>query len=477
MSLRRLRGVDAYVWYNQTHTNHMHTLKVAILDTARASAPYSAEQFTSDLNDRLHRIPSFRWLVVETPLGLHHPVWVEDPDFDVARHVFRTTAKAPGGPRERDDVIGAIAATPLPSDRPLWQLHLIEGLDDGRVAAVVKVHHAMADGNAAANQLLAITDDTALEGVAPPTTPWNPAPVPSRSTLIWQALQAHPPQARRLAELVRQTHRGRRAAKEYWRRRGASPTRPFSGPRTFLNGTIDHRRGFATTAISLEAVNDLRGRDYSVNDFVLAIATGALRRILLDHDDLPGEALVAYVPAATSRLPDRLYGNSVGPLFTELPVHIDDCRRRLPLIHDSMQSARQANELLGPHLFDDWLEYVPPKLFTWVSGAYSRSELVARRRPRMNVLVSNVRGPAKPLTIFGQPMCDFYSVGPLDIGMALNITVWSYAGNLNFTALTCPAQLPDAHAVAAAIQDAFNELQSDLGRAAGPPAEVDSPAK
>jgi diacylglycerol O-acyltransferase / wax synthase len=461
LSLRRLRGVDAYVWYNQTPTNHMHTLKVAILDTARAAVPYSAERFSSDLNDRLHRIPSFRWLLRETPLGLHHPVWVDDPDFDIARHVFRTTAKAPGGPRERDEIIGAVASTPLPGDRPLWQVHLVEGLADGRVAAVVKVHHAMADGNAAANQLLSITDDS--EGVAPPSAPWNPAPVPSRSTLIWQALRAHPPQARRLAELVRQTQRGRRAAKEYWDGRDDSPTRPFSGPRTFLNGTIDQRRGFATTAVPLQAVNTLRGSDYSVNDFVLAIATGALRRILLDHNDLPGEALVAYVPSATSRLPDRLYGNSVGPLFAQLPVHIDDCRRRLPLIHDGMQSAREANDLLGPHLFDDWLEYVPPKLFTWIAGAYSRSKLVAGRRPRMNVLVSNVRGPSRPLSLFGLPICDFYSVGPLDIGMALNITVWSYAGNLNFTVLTCPAQLPDAHAVTAAIQDAFHELQSVLG--------------
>jgi len=463
MSLRRLRGVDAYVWYNQTPTNHMHTLKVAILDVAHASVSYSAERFTRDLNDRLHRIPSFRWLLLETPWGLHHPVWVEDPDFDIARHVFRTTAKRPGGPRERDELIGAIAETPLPADRPLWQVHLVEGLADGRVAAVVKVHHAMADGNAAANQLVSVIDDP--EGTTPPMTPWNPAPVPSRSTLIREALRAHPPQARRLAALIQQTRSGRRAANEFWRRRGESPTRPFSGPRTFLNGTIDHRRGFATTAVPLDAVNALRGSDFSVNDLVLAIATGALRRILQEHSDLPSEPLVAYVPAATSRLPDRLYGNSVGVLFTALPVHIDDCLLRLPLIHNGMQTARQANDLLGPHLFDEWLEFVPPMLFTWGARAYARSKLVARRRPRMNVLVSNVRGPSEPLTMFGLPICDFYSVGPLDIGMALNITVWSYAGNLNFTVLTCPAQLPDAGAVTAAIQDAFSELQSSLGRA------------
>src|ERR1700741_5032777 len=128
MSLRRLRGVDAYVWYNQTPTNHMHTLKVAILDPPAASVPYRAEQFTSDLNDRLHRIPSFRWLLVETPLGLHHPVWVDDPAFDITRHVVRRAARSPGGQRELAEVIAEISSTPLPADRPLWEVHLVEGL-------------------------------------------------------------------------------------------------------------------------------------------------------------------------------------------------------------------------------------------------------------------------------------------------------------------------------------------------------------
>jgi diacylglycerol O-acyltransferase / wax synthase len=466
MRMRRLRGVDGYLWYNETPSNHMHTLKVAILDTARASVPYSAQQFTRDLDDRLHLIPSFRWRLLETPMGLHHPVWVEDRDFDITRHVFRTLAKPPGGPRQRDEVIALIAQTPLPRDRPLWQLHLVEGLAGGQVAAVAKIHHAMADGGAAANQLLSVADDPIAKGMPAPITLWSPPPPPSRRALLTEALHAHPARARRLPDLVRRTHRGWRAMRQYWRDNGGAPTRPFSGPRTFLNGTIDHRRTFASTPIAFDDVNALRrGTDYTVNDLVLAIATGALRRLLADHGGLPDEPLVANVPAATGQRTDRLYGNSVGILFIALPVHLTDQRLRLRLIHDAMRAAREANERLGPELFEEWLDYVPPKLFSYAAKAYARSKLVARRRPMMNVVISNVRGPAQPVDVAGQPVCDLISVGPLDIGVALNITVWSYAGKLNFTVLACPAQLPDAHVVTEALQDAFVDLRRALGGA------------
>src|SRR5258705_91236 len=228
----------------------MHTLKVAVLDTSSPAVPYTAEQFARSLDERLHLLPSFRWRLVETPMGLHHPVWVEDPIFDINRHVYRWTAQAPGGSKEMDEAIGRVASTPLLHDRPLWELHLIEGLADARVAAVAKIHHAMADGGAPANQLLNV------------------------------------------AELF------------------------------------------------------------------------------------PGGPIVANVPAATGQRPDRLFGNSVGLMFTGLPVHLPDRRARLDFIHRGVLAARKASELAGPELLDEWLEYVPPKPFAWFSNFYARSKLV-----------------------------------------------------------------------------------------------------
>lgn len=461
--IRRLRGVDSYLWYNETPTNHMHTLKIAILDTTRSPVPYSADTFIRTLDERLHLIPSFRWRLQETPLGLHHPVWVEDPEFDISRHVFRVTADPPGGPRQMDDAIGRIAGKPLHRDRPLWEVHLVEGLADGRVAAVAKIHHSMADGGAAANQLLNVTDSPTTSDGAQTVVPWLPAPLPSRRAMVTSALKSHPRQALSLPRLLRKTWRGQRAASRYWRQHADftdSRVRPWTGPPTFINGIIDARRRFATTSIPLSSVQALRtGTDFTINDIILTAVTEALHQVLLARNELPTVPLVANVPAETGLRPDRLFGNAVGLLFIGLPVQLPDHRQRLRAIHDGVRVARQARELLGPELLDEWLEYIPPKLFARLARLHATSKLLAGLRPMMNVVVSNVRGPSVRLSLGAYPIADIFSVGPLDIGMALNVTVWSYAGNLNFTALACPRQIPDAHIITDALQHAFKDLR------------------
>ena len=460
MMMRRLQGVDSYLWYNETPTNHMHTLKIAVLDTAASPIPYSAEKFTRILGERLHLLPSFRWRLQETPLALHHPVWAEDPAFDITRHVFRVTADAPGGPQQLHDCIGRIAETPLRRDRPLWEVHLVEGLANGQVAAVAKIHHAMADGGAAANQLLNVTDAVSSALPASSPQPWCPAPPPSRPRLMLSALQAHPRQARGLPGLLAKTWRGHRAAARYWHEHRAWRARPWSAPRAFTNGTIDARRRFATTSTPLSAVQALRrGTNYTINDIVLAVVTEALRQILLARHETPSAPLIANVPADSGLRRDRLFGNSVGLLFTALPVELPDRRQRLQHIHDGVRIARNARELLGPELLDEWLEYIPPSLFARLARLNARSKLLAKLPPMMNVVVSNVRGSSTRLSLGGYPIANVYSVGPLDVGMALNITVWSYADRLNFSVLTCPRQIPDPHIVTDALQRAFTGLE------------------
>jgi hypothetical protein len=196
------------------------------------------------------------------------------------------------------------------------------------------------------------------------------------------------------------------------------------------------------------------------------VVTGALRRILSDRGELPDGPLVATIPAATGQRLDRIFGNSVGLMFTGVPVHLTDQTDRLDFIHRSVAAARKANELAGPEMLDEWLEFVPPKLFAWASGYIARSKVVARRPPMKNIVISNVRGPVTELSIGGYPIEDLFSCGPLDIGMALNVTIWSYAGRLNFTALSCPIQLPDPHIVTDAVQTAFQELQDHMARQA-----------
>jgi WS/DGAT/MGAT family acyltransferase len=453
--------VDGYLWYNETPTNHMHTLKIAVFDPARSDPPDSMDRFAELLDARLHLLPSFRWRLLEVPLGLHHPVWVDDPDFLIHNHVRRTVARAPGGAREMDEAIGRIAGTPLRRDRPLWELHFIEGLAGGRVAAVTKIHHAMADGQAAANQLLNVLDR--MGGIEHEQR-WAPEPMPTRRQLVWAALREHPRQAGRLPALVRKTREGRRAAAEFWRSSEVRPARPWSGPATFLNTPIDARRTVATTSIPLAAAQALRmGGVFTLNDVVLEIMTAALRGVLASRGELPDGPVVANVPASTGLLVDRLFGNSVGLLFVELPVHVPDPSERMTLIGQQIRAARRANEVAGVELLDEWLEFVPPLVFRSFSRWYARSRLVRRRPPMMNVVASNVRGPAEEATVCGTPISELFSVGPLNIAVGLNITVWSYAGKLNFTVLSCPVQLPDPHVITDALGEAYRGLRAALG--------------
>ena len=176
--MERLTGIDASFLYMETPTLHMHTIKVAVLEPA-PGVDYSIERVTADLRERLHLLPPFRRRVIDVPLGFHHPVWIEDPTFDLDRHVRRATVPAPGGPRELDSVISRIASAPLDRRCPLWELWYVAGLAGGRVAAVGKIHHAVADGVAVAG-LLANVMAPDLSGLAAPAREarWMPEPVP-----------------------------------------------------------------------------------------------------------------------------------------------------------------------------------------------------------------------------------------------------------------------------------------------------------
>jgi WS/DGAT/MGAT family acyltransferase len=165
--VERLSGLDASFLYTESPAVHMHTLKIGVIDPSGAPGGYSFERFIEVLDQRLHLLPPFRRRPVNVPFGLHHPVWVEDADFDIRRHVRRLAAVVPGGSRELDAVISDVASTPLPRDRPLWEICVVEGLADGRVGFVAKLHHAMADGVAASQLLLNIMALSAEESLAP----------------------------------------------------------------------------------------------------------------------------------------------------------------------------------------------------------------------------------------------------------------------------------------------------------------------
>jgi diacylglycerol O-acyltransferase len=456
--VERMTGLDAGFLYMETPSQHMHTLKVAVLDPSTAPGGYSFERVGEVLGERLHRLPPFRRRAVPVPFGLHHPVWIEDGRFDMSAHVKRVVLPEPGDHAQLDAAVADVASTPLARDRPLWELVVVDGLSDGRVAFIAKVHHALADGVRSA-ALLAAAMDTTPDTVAEPAPRWMPEAVPSTSRLILDALRDRLGQLKALMPLLLRTFRGMTAARRHRRGSEVSAPLPFAAPGVSFNAALTPRRSYATVSVKLDDVRKVKSAfDVSVNDVVLAMCAGALRRYLDDRGELPPVPLVTGVPVST-RTPDQSeHGNRVSNIFTALPTHLADPVARLRAAHDVMQAAKAQHEALGSDVLAEWSEMTPPPPFAAFIRTYSRLDLANRHRPPINLVVSNVPGPSQPLYAAGAELLEIASAGPVLEGIGVNITFWSYAGQMTASVLGCRDTVPEPSRIANYLGDELHQL-------------------
>jgi diacylglycerol O-acyltransferase len=455
-----MSGLDARFLYSETATAHMQTLKIAEMDVSGRKTPLTPEVLLELLDVWLDRLPVLRQRVVTAPYRLGHPTWIEDPELDLSRHVHWRMVAPPGGDRGLASVVAELAATQLPRDRPLWDLTVVEGLDGGRVAFVVKLHHALADGAAAVamleNAFMVDELDAFVQGP-------HPEPIPSRQALSRQAARSR---ARRISEfpdLARRTAEGLAAARRVRRRTDASvqvPV-PFSSPRTSLNVSLDTGRTFAMTALPLDDLLQVkRNAGVTLNDVFLALCGGALRRYLDRRGELPTSSLVAAVPMATHRGERRFSGNHVDNLMLPLGTDIEDAASRTRSVHEAVQAARRIRAALGTELFERRAGLTPPHLYPLGVRLWARTRLANYTRPPVNVVASNVAGPRRPLALDDAVVTALYSVGPILEGIGLNITAWSYVDRLYVSVLGCPASLPEPWTLVDDLQRACEDVCS-----------------
>jgi len=473
MNFEPLSGMDAGFLYMDTPTGHMHTLKVAVMSAPEQRGAVRFEGFRRTLESVLPRLPSFRQRIMEVPFGLGHPVWVEDDSFDVRRHLEHRSAPAPGGERELNLVVSEIASVPLPRDRPLWQITMVEGLERGWVAFVCKLHHSMADGAAAMAMLLDVLSHANAAG-----EPGSRAEIASRAPISGDASQRPPTkweitrwsigQALRtiasLPRLLGLTLRGllglaRRA------RQGPHPhlPAPFSGPRTRWSGALTARRSFATTSVPLAEMKRVKAAvGVTLNDVMLGLCGAALRADLAEIEGaVPARPLVASVPVNTHpELTGRTRGNHVGHLAASLCTHIADPVERVLAIHEQTDEAKQRQMTVGPDLLERWIEFTSPKAHSAFVRFWSRRHISDLVPGPVNLVVSNVPGPRTELVIFGYRLESLYSVGPILEGIGLNITGWSYGDRVCFAGLACPDQIADVQKLVDRIPQALAELVS-----------------
>jgi diacylglycerol O-acyltransferase len=457
--VKRLTGWDAVLLYSETPNVHMHTLKVAVIELDDLGGrKFGVDEFRKVIKGRLYKLDPFRYELIEIPFKFHHPMWRENCEVDLDFHVRPYRVASPGGRRELDEAVGKIASTPLDRSRPLWEMYFIEGLANGGIAVVGKIHHALADGVASANLMARGMD--LQEGPQIDQDSYATDPAPTKGALVRSAFGDHLRQIGRLPGVMKYTAEGLGRVRRSSRKLSPELTRPFTPPPSFMNHMLDAERRFATAALALADIKQTsKHLGVTINDLVLAISAGALRQLLLRYDGHADHPLLASVPVGFDFSPDRISGNRFTGMLVALPADVSDPLERVRQTHDAAVYAKESNQLVGPELVSRWSAYLPQapaeSLFRWLSSREKNKVL--------NLSIANVAGPRERGRVGGALVTEIYSVGPLTAGSGLNITVWSYVDQLNISVLSDGATVDDPHELTDAMIDDFVEIRRAAG--------------
>ncbi|HVT77094.1 MAG TPA: wax ester/triacylglycerol synthase family O-acyltransferase, partial [Acidimicrobiales bacterium] len=343
--MQRLTGLDATFLYLETPSILMHVASTAIFDPTDVPEGYSFEKVKAMVENRLPLLPPFRRRLVTIPFGLHHPLWIEDPDFDIDYHVRRAALPAPGGSKELAEFAADVMSRPLHRDRPLWEMYVVEGLEDGYIACVTKTHHAAIDGVSGAEltaNLLDLSPETMWLDPAEDT--WKPDRIPSDAELVGFAAQSLARQPIAAAKAVRRTAEMALNLRRRNREPNATPPpAPFSAPATSINVAISPHRKFGFTQMSLDDVKHVKNAlGGTVNDIVLALCSGALRRYFDAKGEHVDGSLVGMIPISVRAEDEKgAMGNRVSSMLVDLASNVDDPLERLATIREATKNAKE----------------------------------------------------------------------------------------------------------------------------------------
>lgn len=486
--MHQLSGLDANFLYMETGPNFGHVCGVALLDPSTSPDGLSFEAVRAVVAQRLHRLPPLRRRLVEVPLGIDRPYWVDDPGFDLDFHVRELALPTPGSPEQLAEQVARIASRPLDRSRPLWELYLLTGLAQDRAALMVKFHHAAIDGVSGAEIITTLLDaapETVDLSAEPPE--WRPQPLPGEVQMWLRGVAGLTMQPLRLLDYQRRVLATLPGAARFAARTGypaaiseltrwAGGERASDGgllarptgvaPRTSFNRPITAHRRWAYGTTSLAAVKEVKNAfGVTVNDVVLAACAGALRRWLQDHDELPDQPLLAMVPISV-RTPAQQgeFGNRVSALIAALPTQLADPVARLRAAHEAMRSAKEQHSAISAETLQDATQFAMPAMATRAARVAAQLRMADYVSPPYNVVISNVPGPRTPLYLAGAEMLAYYPVSVVADGQGLNITVQSYRDNVDIGLVACRELVPDLWDLLDHLVEAIEEL-ADLARA------------
>lgn len=461
--MRRLSGLESFFLSAETPTNLLHVGAVTVFDpsTAPDGSPGRYEALCRVLEERMNLLPPFRRRLVGVPGGLDHARWVEDAEFDVRHHVMRAALPPPGGMAELTRLAADVMSRPLDRDRPLWEIHLVEGLQGGMIASIAKIHHACIDGLTGV-ELTANLMDLTPEMRAADGAPLPPAEQPPKGpALLLDALRGAGSRVPAMARAVAGTARAVRGL--HLRGRSGVEGAPglLDASRTRLGGRVSRRRAVGVATVEREAVEHIRAvTGATMNDLVLALTAAALRDHLDAAGALPEVPLVAFVPVALKDQRGESHDESVNRLsgmLVSLATTVDDPVARLEAISSSARQAKVQEQQVGGALFGTLADLMVPLL----AGPFARGLASLGTRlgwPPWDVVVSSFPGSPVPLYCAGSRLLAYHPLGPVVDGAPLNVTASTYGDEITFGLLACEDAVPDVDALAARLPDAMREL-------------------
>lgn len=469
--MKRLSALDALFLYMETPETPMHVASVTTFQPEAPSDDFYA-RFRAHTAARLDLLPSYRRRLETTPLGLDHPVWVEDDKLDLDYHIRRAALPKPGGMAELNALVAGLHAVALDRTRPLWEMTFIEGLEGGAFAVYVKVHHCLMDGVAGMATLGVVYDfapDAEAEKLPPRIIPADEAPVDTielTSSAIgdfvrqgWRAITGLPSIARALVGAAPNFARDAKFLYSYVK----------DMPRTPFNVAVSRHRVYATASLPLAEVKALaKARGATVNDVVMALTSGALRRYLAGRGALPEKPLTAAVPVSLRPLDDARLNNQVIFTISRLPTDVGD---PLPRLNAAKAAGREAKAL-----FADVRGFITtnasilgaPLAIMGAVRLWSGARAANYVWPFCNLVVSNVPGPRKPMYCVGAPATHYFPVSIPFNGGALNVTVQSYCDTLDFGLIACRDAVPDVERIADFLVEEFAALKGAAAEFLGP---------
>lgn len=423
--------------------------------------PPDFERLLEHVSSRLHLVPRFRQRVTETPLRLTNPSWEDDPAFDLRWHVRHAALPRPGSLARLRELIGQIMSQPLELARPLWQLYLIEGLEGDRHVVHSKTHHALVDGVSAIDVGTILLDPNPEGTEVPvPEEPWEPDQTSAEMLFVRAAtdrIRVPLRSARRAAsgalKMPGETaRRVMKTAEGFAGLAAGGPTAPVSS----LNVQIGRDRRVAYVGTELQALKDARAdTGATVNDVILAVTTGALRRFLAGRGEDRPPDLVALVPVSIRRPDEEVeLGNRITTILVRLPLGIAEPRRRLIEIHEQTERLKQSEQARAASLIIEATGWAPPTINRVLSDVMARPLV-------WNLVVSNVPGPQMPFYLLGSRLLEVYPFVPLSPqGHALSIGVVSYDGGVYFGLVGDRDAVADLDDLASALGSAVVEQVS-----------------